>query len=170
MTSHQGVWQKIQRFIFPSFTPKSLIRVFLVALFACLFFNTLCIPFRIQGGSMEPTYRDGGINLCWRYRYLFAEPKRFDVVNLRFAGENIMLLKRIVALEGEQVEFRGGKLFVDGREIEEPYVSYPCDWDVPPMQVEKGYVYLVGDNRSMPQASHYFGKGSKNRIMGGPLW
>ena len=119
---------------------------------------------------MEPTYHDGGFNFCWRYRYLFSEPKRFDVVALRYAGKNIMLLKRIVALEGERVEFRNGKLFVDNREIKEPYVSFPCDWNLPPLQVEKGYVFVVGDNRSMPKESHYFGKALKIRIMGGPLW
>ncbi len=161
---------KIRQFFFPSLTPQFLIRAFLVALFAYLFFGHLCIPFTIQGISMEPTYRNGGVNFCWRLRYLFSEPKKYDVVTVRFAGSKIMLLKRVVAQEGEEVEFRDGKLFVEGKKIEEPYIRYPCHWNLFPRRVEKNCVYVVGDNRSMPIEDHHFGQASKSRILGGPLW
>jgi signal peptidase I len=164
------VHHKIRQFFFPSLTPKFLIRVSLVALFAYIFFGHLCIPFTIQGISMEPTYHNGGVNFCWRLHYLFSEPKRHDVVTVRFAGSKVMLLKRVVAREGEQVEFRGGKLFVDGKEIDEPYVRYPCNWNLPPRQVEEDCIYVVGDNRNMPIENHHFGQASKSRIMGVPLW
>ena len=89
---------------------------------------------------------------------------------VRFAGSKVMLLKRVIALEGEQVEFRDGKLFVDGREIREPYISYPYRWNLSARQVEKDCIYVVGDNRSMPIESHHLGQASKRRIMGVPLW
>ncbi len=161
---------QVRQFFFPSLTPKFLIRVSLIALFAYLFFGYLCIPFTIQGVSMEPTYHNGGVNFCWRLRYLFSEPKRHDVVAVRFAGSKVMLLKRVVAREGEHVEFRDGELFIDGKEIEEPYVRYPCNWNLPPRQVEKDFIYVVGDNRSMPIEDHHFGQASRRRIMGVPLW
>jgi signal peptidase I len=164
------VKNKILQFFFPSLTLKFLIRVSLVALFAYLFFGYLCIPFYIQGISMEPTYHDGGVNFCWRLRYLFLEPKRFDVVAVRFAGIKVMLLKRVVAQEGEQVEFRDGKLYIDGQEMGEPYVRYPCYWNLPPRRVKKNCVYVVGDNRNMPIENHHFGQTSKSRVMGVPLW
>jgi len=119
---------------------------------------------------MEPTYHNGGVNFCWRVRYLFFEPKRYDVITVRFAGSKVMLLKRVVALEDEQVEFRNGKLFIDGKEMEEPYVRLPCHWNLPPRRVEKDCVYVIGDNRSMPIENHHFGQASKNRIVGVPLW
>jgi len=81
-----------------------------------------------------------------------------------------MLLKRVVAWEGEQVEFYKGKLLVDGRELEEPYVRYPCNWNLSPRRVEKDCVYVVGDNRNMPIENHHFGQTPKRRIVGGPLW
>ena len=164
------VHQKIRQFFFPSITPKFLIRVSSIALLAYLFFGYLCIPFFIRGISMEPTYHNGGVNFCWRLRYLFSEPKRYDVVTVRFAGSKVMLLKRVIALEGEQVEFRDGELFVDGREIREPYTRYPCRWNLSPRQVEKDCIDVVGDNRSMPIDDHHFGQASKSRIVGVPLW
>jgi hypothetical protein len=39
-----------------------------------------------------------------------------------------------------------------------------------PRQVEKGHVYVIGDNRNMPIEHHYFGQASIKRIMGAPLW
>jgi len=119
---------------------------------------------------MEPTYRNGSFNFCFRWRYLFSSPRRDDVVAVRLAGKKVMLLKRVVALGGEQVEFRNGKLFVEGKKMDEPYVRYPCDWDLSPRRVEKDGVYVIGDNRSMPIENHHFGQVSTKRIMGAVLW
>ncbi|NWF93907.1 MAG: signal peptidase I [Syntrophaceae bacterium] len=162
--------KKIRQFFLPSLTPAFLVRALAVALAAYLFFGYLCTPLLIHGQSMEPAYRNGGFNFCWRGRYLFSNPKRYEVVAVRFAGEKVMLLKRVVALEGEWVEFRDGKLFVNGREIDEPYVRYPCHWNLPPRRVERDCVYVVGDNRNMAIENHLLGQVSIRRIAGVPLW
>ena len=160
----------IRRFFFPELTAGFFIRMGLVVFSAYLFFGFVCLPFRIQGASMEPTYRDGDFHFCWRGRYLFSDPNRNDVVTIRFAGSRVMLLKRIVALEGEEVEFRDGKLYVNGEEIEEPYVRYRRDWNLPARRVEKGNVFVVGDNRGVAIENHELGQTSRGRIIGGPLW
>ena len=89
---------------------------------------------------------------------------------VRLAGKKIMFLKRIVALEGETVEFKDGKILIDGKEINEPYVRFQCDWTLPPRKVETGNVYVVGDNRDMNIDNHFFGQTSVKRIVGKPLW
>jgi signal peptidase I len=89
---------------------------------------------------------------------------------VRLAGEKVVLLKRVVALEGESVSFRNGKLIVDGEELEEPYISYSYDWNLEPRPVEKDTVYVVGDNRRVPMEAHHFGQTSVKRIVGRPLW
>ena len=165
-----SIKNNILRFFFPPVTWKLLVRVSLVALLSYLFFGYLCIPLHIEGISMEPNYHDGGFNFCWRLRYLFSTPQRYDVVAVRFAGDRIMLLKRIVAFEGDQVEFRQGKLLVNGLELEEPYVRNPCDWDLSPRTVQKDSIYVIGDNRSMPIENHVFGNAAIRRIIGVPLW
>lgn len=119
---------------------------------------------------MEPTYRNGEFNFCFKLRYLLSEPERYDVVLIRLAGENAMLLKRIVALEGDVVEFRHGKLFVNGKQIHEAYVRYPSDWNLRPSKVYRNHVYVVGDNRNVPSHVHQFGQTPVNRIVGAPLW
>lgn len=162
--------KRLRQFLFPSLTPQFLIRIVLVALSAFFFFGQICLPLRIKGYSMEPTYHNGNVNFLWKLRYVFSKPRRQDVVAVRFAGNRVMLLKRVVAVEGEMVEFQNGRLYVDGEKIEEPYVRYPCNWNLSPRQVEKDCVYVVGDNRSMPLEDHIFGQTSIKRILGVPLW
>ncbi len=170
MAASSKIKNRFRQFLFPSLTRRFFIRVALVTLGAYVFFGHICTPFYIRGHSMDPTYRNDGVNFCWKVRYLFSKPKRFEVVVIRLAGPKIMLLKRVLALGGEQVEFRRGKLFVDGREIAEPYIRNPGEWNLPPRRVEKDFVYVVGDNRGMPMENHYFGQTPIKRIVGVPLW
>ena len=119
---------------------------------------------------MEPTYRDGSFTVCWRLRYLFSSPEPGDVVMVRLTGTRTMYFKRVVALAGDTVEFRGGVLFVNGRRREEPYVKHRQPWDLAPRVVDPGHVYVVGDNRGVPMDNHPFGQTEVRRIVGGPLW
>ena len=160
----------LRQFLLPPITRTFLIRISIVALASYLVFGHLCLPIRIQGSSMEPTYHDGAVNFCWTLGFFFSKPGRHDVVAIRFAGHRVMLLKRVVALEGERVEFQNGKLLIDGTVLDEPYVRYPCHWNLPPRQVEKDCLYVVGDNRNMPIEYHYFGQAPVNRVVGTPLW
>ena len=86
------------------------------------------------------------------------------------AGKKVMLLKRVVALEGDRVEFRKGKLFLNDKRVDESYVRYPSDWNLPPRKVDKDHVYVVGDNRNVSIDRHRFGQTSIDRIIGAPLW
>lgn len=134
-----------------------------------MIFGHLVIPLHIRGVSMDPTYRNGSFAFCWRLRYFFSPPQRFDVVAVRYSGRKIMLLKRIVALPGETVEFREGELYVDGNRIEEPYVKHQSDWELPPRILKPGHVYVVGDNRGVSQDRHQFGAIDITRIVGGVI-
>ena len=161
---------KLKNFFLPPLTRGYLIRVFGLTVFGLLFFSFICLPFRVKGRSMEPTYMNGEFNFCFRPRYLFSKPERQDVVVIRLAGEKVMLLKRVVALEGETVEFKNGRLWVNGEKIDETYIQRASEWKLPPRRVKKRHVYVVGDNRNVPMAIHRFGQTSINRIIGVPLW
>ncbi|MFO7558777.1 MAG: signal peptidase I [Desulfobacterales bacterium] len=164
------VYPRIKKFIFPDFSVKLLIRVSLVGIAAFLLFSYVLIPFSVKGLSMEPTYADGSFNFCFRPVTLFSKPEKQDVVVIRLAGKKIMLLKRVVATENEIVEFRNGRLFVNGNMLLEPYVRYSSGWNLPPRQVKKNHVYVIGDNRGVSIEKHQFGQTPVNRIVGTPLW
>jgi len=113
---------------------------------------------------------NGGFNFCFKLRYMLSHVERHDVVAIRLAGEKVILLKRVVALEGDIVEFRDGTLFVNEEKADETYVRYPSNWNLSPREVDKDHVYVVGDNRSVPIDVHQFGQTPIERIIGGPLW
>jgi len=157
----------LRRFFFPVFNKGYFFRLILIALACYLIFGHLLIPLRIQGFSMDPAYRNSSFAFCWRLQYLFTPPERFDVVAVRYSGRRVMLLKRVVALPGETVEFRKGFLYVNGNPIEEPYVHHRSDWQLSPRTVSPDHVYVVGDNRGTSMARHQFGEVKIKRIVGG---
>ena len=160
---------EVREFFLPKPTRIFFIRAAAVALAAFVVFYWLLIPCVIDGASMVPTYPEHGFTFCWRGRYWFSQPRRGDVVIVRYAGR-VFYLKRIVALAGDTVEFRHGRLFVNGELQREPYVRYICDWELAPRTVEPGHCYVVGDNRSQPMREHRFGSVALQRIAGAPLF
>ena len=160
----------IRRFLFPAFTKNYITRLILLGLSCFLFFSYILIPLRIQGHSMEPTYRNGSYAFCVRPQYLFTNIERFDVVTIRFTGRSVMLLKRVLALPGDILEFRKGILYINNERIAEPYVQYHSSWNLPARQIKPGYVYVVGDNRGTSMSRHHFGQVEIDRIIGGVLF
>ncbi len=172
---------------------RTLVRI-CVLVVVCLFVRVfVLLPVRIHGGSMLPTYHDQGLksfNFVNRLAYTRHEPRRGDVVLIRISGSDYstreilrdllhghltanrltgpsaMLLKRIVGLPGETVEFADGHLLVDGKELAEPYVKSPYNWNMPPRRLGPGQYFVVGDNRSMPMEFHEFGVAARERILG----
>jgi signal peptidase I len=146
------------------------LRLGTVAALAYLVFGYVCIPAHIRGGSMEPTYRDGGFTFCWRPRFWTQPPRPGQVVMVRLTGRRLMYLKRVVATGGSTVEFRQGQLWVNGAPSPEPYLKGPCDWTLSPRVVPDGHVYVIGDNRSMSIEEHTFGSVPVDHLEGGPIW
>ena len=163
-----GFRRLIHAFFFPKMVRSFFIRFLTVVIVA--FFKFFCLPLVVMGGSMLPTYAERGFNFCWKPAYWFSEPERGDVVVMKYGSDKVMILKRLIAKEGDTVEFRNGKLILNGRELDEPYIQGPCDWNLPPRTVEKDHYYLVGDNRAVPMRRHIFGQMHKRYLQGVPLW
>lgn len=140
-----------------------------IAAVLILIFAVLVKPCFISGSSMEPGYRDRSVLLIFRWRYTFVPPNRKDVVSIDYFGRR-NLLKRVVALPGDTVEFRNGALLINGIIQQEEYVKKTCSWNFPAVIVREGHCFVVGDNRSQDIGTHVFGEVELDRINGGPLW
>jgi signal peptidase I len=150
----------------PKFT---LVRIAVLVVVVFFVRAYVLLPIRVQGLSMMPTYQDNGINFVNRLAYLHSDPKRFDVVAIRFSGEHLMLMKRIIGLPGETVQFHQGRVLINGEKLDESYENsetYPCDWELPPEKLTPDEYFVVGDNRTMPWQYHKFGKAERSRIVG----
>jgi signal peptidase I len=147
--------------------PKAtLVRIAVLVVVCFVTFKYCLLPIRIQGISMEPTHRTGQVNFINCLAYLRHEPRRGDIVSVRFAGKSVMLMKRVIALPGETLEFRRGRAYVNGQPLDEPYLKLPCDWNRAPIVCGANQYYVVGDNRSMPFELHEQGRAERERIVG----
>jgi signal peptidase I len=145
---------------------RTLQRAVILAVVVFVIAKFVLLPIRISGPSMLPTYSEHGVNFVNRVAYSFHEPRRGDVVAIRLAGPRVMFMKRIIGLPGETVTFHEGRVLINGKLLNEPYVKFPCAWEHEPRTLSPFEYYVVGDNRSMPQVDHTQGKASRERIVG----
>jgi len=156
----------LQRVVIGRNPRVTLIRILILAATSLILFTVVFLPIRIQGISMYPTYKEGRINFVNRLAYRFHEPRRGDIVSIRFSGYHVMLMKRIIGLPGESIAFHAGKTWINGQPLDEPYVKTRWNWEQPPRRLGPDEYYVVGDNRSMPQEDHTQGGAARDRIVG----
>ena len=162
---HSPSW--LQRVLIGRNPKRTLMRSLILVVVSVVVFKFVLQPIRVEGGSMLPTYKDRGVHFVYRLTYLFHGPRRGDVVAIRLlAGEHVMFMKRVVGLPGETVAFHQGRLYVNGKPVDEPYVKLRCDWEHGPEPVGADQYYVVGDNRDMPWDYHEKGRPTRNLIVG----
>lgn len=165
-----------KRLVFGRNPRRTLVRAACLAAVCLIVFKFILLPVRINGVSMEPTYRRDGINAINRLAYVFGKPQRGDVVAVRYSrphglsSPHVMLLKRIIGLPGETVAIANGVVFINGRPLDEPYVKYREAWQLNPVKLAGDEYFLIGDNRGMDQRYHEFGETGAERIVGKVLW
>lgn len=102
----------------------------------------------VPTSSMEPAIPVGTYCVLNRNAYTWELPKRGDIVAFRLPDcREMEYIKRIVGLPGESVEIVNGYVFVDGQELDEPYVVYRDTVSFGPFEVPEGHYFMLGDNR-----------------------
>lgn len=132
-------------------------------------------PFVIPTGSMIPTIEIGDRVLADKLVFRFIrEPQYGDIVVFDDpTGSHPQLIKRVIATEGQTVDVRDSRVWVDGKPVDEPYThDKPTDpGSVPlPHTVSKGAVWLMGDNRPDSGDSRFFGERPVDSVRGRAFW
>lgn len=102
---------------------KSLSEFAIIVIIAVIVFKFAIIPVRIDGSSMENTLEDDNIALINAIGVDKDMIQRFDIVVVYSDDLDEKIIKRIIGLPGETIEYRNDILYVNGEEIEESFLS-----------------------------------------------
>ena len=139
--------------------------IIVVVLFIKAFIVT---PIKVNGESMHPTLEEGDIMILNKTAYYFNEPKRFDIVVVDMPDE--YLIKRVIGLPGEHIEYKDNTLYVDGKEIEEDFEHGKTeDFNIKELgsdTVPEDSYLVMGDNRENSLDSRELGFMKIDQLLG----
>lgn len=127
-----------------------------IALLVAIVVRTFLLAhFVVDGESMESTLDPGDRVFVNKMSYRLHEPGRGDVVVLHeiTGASERDLIKRVIALPGEEIEMSNCVVRIDGRVLQEPYLDPTivtpgrCGGDIAPVVVPDEHVFVMGDNR-----------------------
>lgn len=128
---------------------------------------------KVKGDSMANTLHEGQIVVVNK----LVEPKRFDIVVMNEVdrnGESKFVIKRVIGMPEDEVEYSFGKLTVNGQSYDESYVS---DWNSYQSRqvsyktkVPTNSYFLLGDNRDYSKDSRVVGFFKKQGLIGTVIW
>lgn len=112
--------------------------------------------FLVQGSSMEPTLHNGERLLVNKFIYRFRLPDRGDIVVFKYpADPKRKFIKRVVALPGDEVEIREGKVFINDMALKEDYTLDQTYGSYGPEVVPDKSIFVMGDNRNNSEDSRF---------------
>src|SRR5437899_3625658 len=128
---------------------RDLFFAILIAFFIILFVYQ---PVKVEGGSMEPGLEDQERIVINKLVYRFETIDRGDIVVFRYPRDtHKSFIKRIIGLPGDRIYISFGHVYVNGRQLLEPYV--PSDYldarSYPEIVVPSNAYFVLGDHRSM---------------------
>jgi signal peptidase I len=156
--------------------------------FVLVFEAEIAKPYRIPSSSMEPTLhcarptigcqaRFSDRVLAARIVYRFRSPERSDIVvfttpprttQICHTERSATFVKRLIGLPGDTVSERNGYVYINGRRLDEPYVS-PQDRDRRTQtwpRLGPGRYFMMGDDRSLSCDSRDWGPVPRGNLIG----
>lgn len=126
-------------------------------------------PFIVPTPSMEPNLRVGDKVIINKMAYKFGTVKRGDIVAFHSPLEQKDLVKRVIAVEGDEITLTSeGEIFISGEKISESYL--PANQNIfyinQTIVVGEGEVFVMGDNRNNSFDSRFFGTIAEDDIFG----
>ena len=132
-------------------------------------------PVRVEGTSMLPVLEDQGFLFINKVAYsrigsfMGETIHRNDVVVFQYPHDHTKsYIKRVIALPGDDLRIDHGRVWVNGKQLKEPYVpsKYEDDRSLSQETIPAGEYFVMGDHRSISSDSRDFGPVDRNLIYG----
>ena len=158
---------------------KGLIPYLIIIVIVVVIRTFIATPVRVDGRSMVPTLNDGDILILNK---LARNYKRFDIVvveikqkyydNGKVKYKNVKLVKRIIGLPGENIEYKDNVLYINGKKVKDVTPEETEDFSLDELygitKLPKDYYFVMGDNRdgSSDSRDYRIGIIKKENILG----
>lgn len=157
---------------------KELIPYVIIIIVVVLIRSFIITPVEVDGASMENTLHDGELLLLSKISYKISEIKRFDIVVINKGNDKVV--KRIIGLPGDKIEYIDNKLYINNEEVDDIYAKNATeDFDVKDIcmvkenvdnctydKVPEGTYLVLGDNRLVSADSRANGFIKEDDIVG----
>ena len=151
---------------------REIIATLLVALIIFLGVQATLESRIVEGQSMQPGLHNYERIMVIKALYWFGDPQRGDVIIFDSPQDpDRTLVKRVIALPGEEVEVRDGQVYItdvndETFPLDEPYINEEPSYTYGPLVLLEDEYFVLGDNRNHSTDSHHWGILPSENIIG----
>ena len=121
-------------------------------------------PALVDGASMDDTLKDGQLVIINKINYRFNNPKRFQIAVLKNNDDHDKIIKRVIGLPNEKIEYKDNKLYINDELITEEYNHALTNDFV--VETKDDEYFVLGDNRTVSKDSRVLGNFNKEDFIG----
>ena len=138
---------------------KELLPYIIILVIVVLVRTFIATPVKVDGTSMYPTLKGHEVMILNKLSAI----DRFDIVVIDEKNDD--LIKRVIGMPGETFEVIEGKIYINGKKIEDKYGSGVTS-DYPKIKLKSNEYFVLGDNRENSRDSRSIGSIKKHNIKG----
>ncbi len=159
---------------------ETLDSIIIAGITALLLINFVVQTFYIPSSSMEPTLKIRDFILVNKFIYRFHPPASGDIMVFippaEAHADGKDYIKRVIGVGGDTLKAKDGRIFRNGKALDEPYVADRDFGDFGEVKVPSESFFVMGDNRNNSEDSRFWGFVPRRNVIGKafvifwPLW
>jgi signal peptidase I len=128
-------------------------------------------PVTMAGDAMSPTIEEGNVIIVSKENFKRSPPELDTIVNFQRdfkedEKKGINSVRRVVGVPGDEIEIKNGSLYRNGEAVKEPYATGQMGDNYSKVVLEKGEIFVLGDNREHSIDSRHLGPMEISKLRG----